>query len=134
MKILKTANCPSLSGRSTLTYEIGCMDGKDIHLRLTGNSGSGIFNKEWISVDSVLSKAKNPITSGSLQAVFEGKSSNSAGFVLAIFLNEKLVQRSKDNLRHYEKVDEAEFEKCIQVLIDSGMKKKTNKKQRRVSS
>ena len=40
IKILKAASCPSLSGRSELTGEIGCKGDKSIFIRLTENTGS----------------------------------------------------------------------------------------------
>ena len=128
MKILKTGECSSLSGRSSLTYKIGSNDAKEVFLCLTGNTGKGVFNKDWISIDSLLSSEEKSITSGSLQTLFKGKSANSAGFALAVLLSEGLVKVSKDNLRHYEQISQAEFKKAIQVLIESATKKKTVKK------
>ena len=131
MKDLKTSECPSLSGSSILTYKIGCNDDKDIYLCLTGNTGKGIFNKDWISleeIDSLLAAEKGPITSGSLKELFDGKSSNSAGFVLAVLLAEGLLKISPGN-RHYERVDQKEYEKIIQGYT----KKKASKKSKEVT-
>jgi hypothetical protein len=122
MRILKTGECPSLSGRSTLTYKIGCKDDKEVYLCLVGNSGQGVFNKDWISLmqlDSLLASEEKPITSGRLHEMFKGKSANSAGFVLAVLLNEKLMKISKGNLRHYERLDPSEFNAVIQALMVS---------------
>ncbi|MBU0909905.1 MAG: hypothetical protein KKA54_16125 [Proteobacteria bacterium] len=120
MRILKEAKCQSLSGRSTLSYKIGCKDDKEVFLCLTGNSGQGIFNKDWISLtqlDSVLAAEEKPITSGRLHEMFKGKSANSSGFVLAVLLSEKLLKISKGNLRHYERLDPTEFNAAIQALM-----------------
>ena len=123
MIILKTAECPSLSGRSTLTYNIGCENEKEVFISLVANSGPGIFNKGWIAVaqlDPLLSSAEKPITSGLLHALFNGKSANSAGFLLAVLIKEGLIKISKESLRCYERIDPAEFKKSIQALIDKG--------------
>ncbi|MCB2183112.1 MAG: hypothetical protein KQH63_13840 [Desulfobulbaceae bacterium] len=128
IRILKTGECPSLSGRSSLTYNIGCKDDKEVYLQLTGNTGQGIFNKDWISLvelDSVLASGEKPITSGKLHSMFKGKSANSSGFVLAVLLNEGLLKRSNDNLRHYERIDPVEFKKIIQVFMTSTKKDTT---------
>ncbi|MFH1218150.1 MAG: hypothetical protein V1706_16775 [Pseudomonadota bacterium] len=120
-RILKNGSCPSLSGRSTLTYNIGCMGG-EIYLRIVGNTEKGIFNKDWIplaQLDPLLASVEKPITSGLLKAMFNGKSANSAGFVMAVLLNEGLMKISKDNLRHYERVDPAEFMKGVPALMES---------------
>ena len=133
MKDLKTSECPSLSGNSILTYQIGCNDDKDIYLCLTGNTGKGIFNKDWISleeIDSLLAAEKGPITSGSLKELFDGKSSNSAGFVLAVILSEGLLKISSNNERHYGRIDPKEYRKIIKAYA----KKNTGKKRKEVTS
>ena len=133
MKDLKTSECPSLSGSSILTYQIGCNEKNELHLCLTGNTGKGIFNKDWISleeIDSLLAAGKGPITSGSLKELFDGKSSNSAGFVLAVILSEGLLKVSLDNQRNYEKVDQKEYRKIIKAYA----KKNTGKKRKEVTS
>ena len=120
MRTLKTGSCPSLSGRSTLTYKIECMNDREVYLCLLDNTGSGIFNKEPVElshIDALLASAEKPITSGSLQGLFKGKSSNSSGFVLAVLLNERLIRISQGNLRHYECVDQTEFKKTIEELV-----------------
>jgi hypothetical protein len=131
IKILKTGSCQSLSGKSTLTYQIGRKDGKDVHLSLTGNTGKGVFNKDWIELEqiySLLSSQTKPITSGSLLGLFEGKNSNSAGFILAVLLKEGLLKVSSDNQRNYERIDQKEYQKIIQ----SYNKKKVSKKSKEV--
>ena len=132
-RILKTGECPSLSGSSILTYQIGCNDDKDIYLCLTGNTGKGIFNKDWISleeIDFLLAAEKGPITSGSLKELFDGKSSNSAGFVLAVILSEGLLKISSNNERRYERIDQKEYRKIIQAYT----KKNTGKNRKEVAN
>ena len=124
MKVVKTATCPSLSGLSTLTYEIGC-NNNEVSLRLVGNSGSGTFDKGWVSTESILAVDKSPITSGILRELFPGKSSNSGGFILAVLLSEKLVERCADNTRHYK--FKAEIKKSIAALLEPAVSK-TGKK------
>ena len=38
MKVLKTATCKSISGKSTLTYQIGCAPDSTVHVRISKNS------------------------------------------------------------------------------------------------
>ena len=130
MRILKTGECPSLSGKSTLTYQIG-NDNDKLYIALTGNTGAGIFNKDWFALEeiySLLASQNKPITSGSLHGLFEGRSSNTAGFLLAVLLKEKLVKVSAGN-KHYDLVGQVEFGKIVQLWMDSGTaKKKSGKK------
>jgi hypothetical protein len=133
LKILKTKECSSLSGLSTLSYKIGCKDDKEVCLSIVGNTGKGVFNKDWVSlaqIDSMLASEKKPITSGSLHGLFEGKSSNSAGFILAVLLNEGLLKVSSKNQRNYDRVDQKEYQKIIKAYN----KKKTEKKRMEVSN
>lgn len=53
IRILKVANCPSLSGKSTLTYHIGCNGQSDIQFRIVNNTGGGFFSKEWVPLNTI---------------------------------------------------------------------------------
>ena len=64
------------------------------------------------------------------KSLFEGKNSNSAGFILAVLLNEGLLKVSSDNQRNYERIDQKEYQKIIQAYN----KKKTGKKSRGAAS
>lgn len=52
IRIIKASTCPSLSGKSTLTYHIGCNSESDIQFRVVDNTGGGFFSKEWVSVNA----------------------------------------------------------------------------------
>ena len=126
IRILKSTTCPSLSGKSTLTYHVGCDADKAIYLRIFTNTGKGMFAKDWRAL-ATLGKllAKIPpdelITSGSLLPVTKGKSINTAGFLLAALKNEGLVQDAPDNRRGYVRNEPGEFLAGIQALIASGV-------------
>jgi len=132
MKILKKGECPSLSGRSTLTYRIGINDKDEIYLSLTGNTGTGLFKKEdWVSLstfEQLLAKMKNPFTSGQLAALFTGKSANCQGFFLAVLLNEGLLKPSREKQRHFELVDPAEHRMILAAWTEPASKGKPGKK------
>jgi len=140
MRIMKTGECSSLSGKSTLAYQVGCNTDNEIYIALTGNSGSGIFNKDWFDIEeifSLLAHRKNPITSDGLHGLLENRSSNSAGFILAALLKEGVLKVSPGN-RHYDLVGQAEYKKVVQALIktvpdEKPTKKKSSKKGKGVS-
>jgi hypothetical protein len=50
MRILRIATCPSLSGRSELTYHVGCNESGAIHFRLWANTAAGMFSNIWFSM------------------------------------------------------------------------------------
>ena len=129
MRILKTGECPSLSGKSKLTYQIACNNDNEVYVALTGNSGKGIFNKDWIVLEEIHSLLANQeqVTSGSLHELFDGRSSNSAGFILAALLKEGLLKVSPGN-RHYNLVGQVEYKKIVQALIETAPGEKPAKK------
>ena len=132
VRILKTGECPSLSGKSTLTYQNGCNNDNEIFIKLAENSGGGRFSPDWVPLEQVytiLSSQKKPVTSGSLHGLFENRSSNSAGFILAVLLKEGLLKISPGN-SHYDLIGQTEFRKIVQELIDSGTAKKKASKKR----
>ena len=125
LRILKIANCGSLSGRSTLTYHIGVIEtNSEIQLRLFHNTAKGYFCKDWVSmalIDLLLSEA-NIFSSGDVQRLFfQGKSVNSGGFVLAALRHEGLIRTSEGSLRSYERLDPSAWHEEIAALIEAGV-------------
>jgi hypothetical protein len=117
MRVLKEAVCPSLSGRSSLTYHIGCRrdllnkEGSEFNeglsFRIHHNTGSGLFSNQWVSVESLKpifdkEKSEDAVTSASLSAVFAGSSVNTAGFILAVLKAEGLVVHMPEKRRYYQ--------------------------------
>jgi hypothetical protein len=137
MRILKTGECPSLSGKSTLTYQIACNSDNEVHVALTGNSGGGHLNSDWVSLEeiySILSSQKKPVTSGALQDLYQGKSSNNASFTTAILLKKGLLKVSPGN-KHYNLVGQVEYKKIVKALLGSPTaKKKSSKKSKGVNN
>lgn len=95
IRVLKVAQCPSLSTASMLSYQVGCM-GDKLLFRLVANSASGYFNKDWIPLASIvdvfdgLPEGKT-ITCFTLDSLYQKKSTNSPGFLLAVLKAEGLV-------------------------------------------
>jgi len=122
VRVLKSAQCPSLSGRSQLTYQLGSTPDSEIHLRIHANSGRGCFGKDWVALRTLqqaLAKATPPITSGTLHRVFEGRSQNTGGFVLAALFHEGLL-RPLAGARGYAPTDGVEFMRQMKRLMDGG--------------
>ena len=105
-KVAKTGTCPSLSGKSKLTYEFGLDEQAAWRVRIAKSSGNGYYSKDWFAmehVQRVLEKnGSKPITCHTLSPIFKGKSVNTAGFLLAALKHVGLVQNSADNPRVYE--------------------------------
>jgi len=126
VRILKIGTCLSVSGKSTLTYHVGCTPESEIRLRISANSGGGFFSQEWISLASIQEALNRQpdgqaITSFSLRGLFRGKSVNTAGFVMAVLKHVGLVKHMKEKERCYESVDPAPFIAEMETLIKSAV-------------
>jgi len=122
VRVLKSAQCKSLSGRSTLTYEVGAAADGEIHLRIRSNSGQGCFGRDWVplrGLQQALAKAPGPITSGTLHRVFAGRSQNTSGFVAAALLGEGLLEPLA-NARGYAPTDGVGFMSEVRRLLEGG--------------
>lgn len=120
IRLLKVGSCLSLSGKSTLTYHIGCTPEAEIQFRVYANSGSGFFSKEWISLNVMRQEFANKtiFTSYALYPLFRGKSVNTHGFLLVVLQNEGLVT-AKDKGRNYEYTEPTGYMDALKALIDS---------------
>ena len=124
IRILKIATCPSLSGKSQLTYHLGCTPDAEVQLRIYANTAAGAFNADWVSVSGMqqaLAKAPLPgkLTSYALKSLFQGKSINTPPFLFAALLNEELVRPSTTTKRCYEATDGKKFSAQVKALVGS---------------
>lgn len=126
MKILKTGTCASVSGKSKLTYEVALGEAKDLQLRISKNSGTGYFSATWVAWDKtwqLLEKSNGkPVTSHTLSPLYKGRSVNTAGFLLAVLLQEGVVQRREDMPRYYELLDPKFFLAQLQAAAKAPAK------------
>ncbi len=134
MKTLKQNNCPGLSGKNTLTYEIGLEHDKSIWLRLIKSSGGGFLSKEWISIEAIVGSLKGeatPFTSYVLHTHFAGKSINSPSFLMAVLKHEGVVISAPDKPQAFVEndFDVAKFQR--RMLKAAPKKKKAPKKARK---
>lgn len=107
VQVVKAGTCPSLSGKSKLSYQFGRNSEAGFALRILANTGSGFFNKEWLPVAAVerilrSQSVKQGLTSFSFRSLFPGKSVNSAGFILAVLKSEGVVVAHAEKKRLYQ--------------------------------
>ena len=123
LRILKIARCPTVSGKSTLTYHLGCTPESVIKIRLYGNTGNGFLNQDWIAWTAIQEKLElhSPFTSQVLHALFSGKSLNSPGFLMAVLKAEGVVKASTVKGRCYELTKDAGFLAEIERLMASSV-------------
>jgi hypothetical protein len=122
IRTLKTASCASLSDRSTLTYKIGFNPEGVIQFRVCGNTGSGFYNDEWVSLQDVQDVVDGvpdgiAITSSTFRSIYAGKSNNSSGFLLAVMKHLGLATSHTGSQRGYVFLDTVDFIAEMGVLI-----------------
>ncbi|SDZ16610.1 hypothetical protein [Nitrosomonas sp. Nm58] len=124
IRVLKIGSCSSLTGKSTLTYQIGCTAESDIQFRVASNTGGGFFSDEWVAFNTIQEAfdkqpKERPIISLILYPLFQGRSLNTPAFLLAVLKAEGLVKPLGDKKRGYERIDPAEFMAEIRKLINT---------------
>ena len=136
IRILKVGVCQTLSGRSSLTYQVGCDAEGKVQFRIFKNSGGGYYSNEWVSARDLERLLRNfeIVTSANLSEIFKGRSANNGGFLLSALKAEGLFERSIDNPRSYVAVESPAFVVEIQGLIAAGANLDANEKPGKKSS
>lgn len=120
IETIHTGECPSVSGRSTLSFAIGRhpVDG-GLHLRIVSNDGGGMFYDGWASSEAIeaIVKGSTELTSKSFQVLHPGRSVNTAGFVLASLKHLGLIRANEDNSRLHEHVPTVTFEQVVMAAM-----------------
>lgn len=120
IRILKIASCPTSSGKTTLTYHIGSTTDKDIQFRVVANTGGGLFSPEWISLSAIqpaFEQAPFTLTSFPLIYLYQGKSTNTPAFLMAVLKSEGLVRNLEGKIRGYEILNSKAFMDEINALM-----------------
>ncbi|OYY84686.1 MAG: hypothetical protein B7Y34_00080, partial [Methylophilales bacterium 16-45-9] len=122
LRIIKITTCPTCSGKAELTYHLGCNQDNQVYIRIVVNSGGGFFSDEWVPLKEtleVLDKAPYPITAVPFINLFNGKSVNTPGFLLAVLKHEGLVKLLEGKIRGYEKLPSEAFIAEVNKLVTS---------------
>lgn len=116
IEAIHKGECPSLSGRSTLDFAIGRhTDDGTLHLAITGNSGGGMWCKDWCSASEIqdVVLGEGELTAKSFHALHAGRSINTGGFILATLKELGLIRANEENTRLHEHVPGGTFEKVV---------------------
>jgi hypothetical protein len=135
--VVKTATCETLTRKSKLTYQIGTLPDGEVYVRIHKNSGNGFFSNEWVSLADIrktLSKITvgKPVTAIVLSNLFQGKSVNTPGFLLAVLAHEKLIIPMQGKKRSHEAVDPGEFQEKVDGLVSAKGKPKAASRKKAV--
>jgi hypothetical protein len=129
MTVARTGTCETLTRKSKLTYQIGTLPDGEVYLRIHRNTGNGFFSREWVSLSDIQKTiadipAGKPVTAIVLGDLFEGRSVNTPGFLLAALVEEKLLVPMQGRKRSHEPVSTAEFQERIQQMVSGKSKPK----------
>lgn len=131
IEVIHQGECPSLSGRSTLTYAVGRHPDGTLHFRLVSNDGGGMFCNEWVpaaDIDAIVIGGTE-LTSAAFQALKPGRSTNTAGFSMAAFKSLGLIRTNAENTRLHEHVPTETFEKVVTARMGQATPKPRRKKE-----
>ena len=130
IEVIYQGDCPSLSERSTITYAVGRHPDGTLHLRLIGNSGGGMYCDEWIpgsDIDAVV-VGHTELTSRSFQVLKPGRSTNTAGFVMAAIKSLGLIRNNAENTRLHEHMPTETLEKVVTARLGQASPKGVRRK------
>ncbi|MDP3815785.1 hypothetical protein [Pseudomonas sp.] len=134
--VLKEGSCASLTGRSTLSYQLATLGESGLHLRLTGNTGTGFFSKDWMPCSMIeqLIIGATELTSTSFKTIFPNKSVNTGGFVVAVLKDLGLLRVNEQNSRWHAHVADMTFERiAIEPMEEEEIQTVTGTKGKRKS-
>ncbi len=126
--VIKTAHCPSLSGKSSLTYQLGFKPTEKgdpaLFFRIQSNTGNGYFSDNWVPATDLHEAIEQAPGNGllcatSLVGLFKGKSINTSGFLLAVLKHEQLIDKSPRSKRYYERCNSDRFTAEVHTAIDN---------------
>jgi hypothetical protein len=128
IRILKEDTCPTSSGKSTLTFQVGIDESDDIHLKVSGNDGGGFWSAEWVSYDSIQSALTEwpqdqGITSMAFRKIFRGRSANTPGFLVAVLNALGILEPMGDKKRVHQACDPKPFLAEVSELQGGSSKK-----------
>ena len=117
---LKTAICPSLTGTSKISYKIATDTSGNIHFQIIKNSATGHFSEEWIAYnDAKATLPIGPFSSVPLRTLYQNKSLNTPGFLLAALLNEGAVEKEAGKRLLFRACSDDAFLADVQKLMDA---------------
>lgn len=102
VRVIREGQCPSVSGRSTLTYHLGQFGEEgEFHVRIYDNTGKGMFARDWIPAEGIRAVLESdvPITSSAFKPLYEGRSVNTAGFLMAALRDLGVIGLDAENAR-----------------------------------
>lgn len=125
--LLKEGTAPKLGARAegSISYNVLADNGhQQLFLTITGNKGGGYHSKEHVEISKIeacleTSSSAKPFPSKTFKGAFAGRSSNNAGFLVAILRHEGLLAAAPEaETQHVRSGDWAAWKKTM--LAEAG--------------
>jgi hypothetical protein len=125
VRVLRSIECDSLSRMSRLTFQYGLRDDTEIVIRISANSGNGMFSDDWVRADDVLNVLRSPdnqeaISSLAFRPLYVGKSVNTPSFLMAALRHEEVITTHPTLRRAYQVLAVSAYEDRVRSLPASG--------------
>ena len=133
VEVIYVGECESLSGRSVLTYAVGRhADDGTLHLRVTDNSGGGMWCKDWAAASDIQSIVigATELTAKSFHSLHSGRSINTGGYIAAALKDLGLIRVGQENTRLHEHVPTTTFQQLVMARTKEQEAKPVRKKGR----
>ena len=136
VRILKRTSCPSLSGKSSLVYEVGLDEGsKAVQLRIVANTGGGTWSNGWQTLEAIGKALERvpkdrPVTANTFAPLFSGSSQNSPYFLAAALKHVGMIVPSEDKRRCYARAEPKAFMDEVKDLLSGKLTTEAKKGQR----
>lgn len=130
-QIVHSAEASKLSPKATgkIQYEVALhQQEKQLYIHLAGQTDSGLFSKEWIPMDSVLTiieaQKDNAFKSAVFRPLFKSGSSNNVSFFSSVMRNLGLIVKSDASIfLHQISPDYAAKKKALLAMAKPATKK-----------
>jgi hypothetical protein len=102
VRVIREGQCLSVSGRSTLTYQLGQLgDDGEHYVRIHDNTGRGMFARDWVSAEAIRAVLEGdaPLTSSAFRPLYLGRSINTGGFLMAALRDLGVIGLDAENNR-----------------------------------
>ncbi len=124
-RIILIETCPSLSGKAVLTCHLAWSAESDVLVRVWATTGGAFFSREWISLKAIHDlfsrlPAEQDINAAMLANLYESKSTNNTGLLVACLVHLGILERHPEKLGSYRQLDPKPFFARVKSLIDAG--------------
>lgn len=130
-------DCPSLSGKTTLTYVVGKDAARNtLHLAIVQSTGNGHWFKGWTQAQDIeaILAAQQRLNATSFCALYPGRSVNTGGFILAALSDLGLVQACPLKRHQFQYMAKSTLEHAVMARLEAQEGRPARRKKGKVTA